>query len=1129
MKFSALFAIPLLFLLPLPLFATGPNIIFFLTDDLGYGDLGSFWQDSGSTSSKKFDTPGLDTMAAEGAKLTHHYIGAPVCASARASFFQGRHQGHSDVRNSQFDKVLADNHTIASVLKSAGYRTIHVGKNGLAGGENGTDVTGTGSQNLGGHPLDRGFDEFFGYLFHGDGHEHYPRNGTTEKTAHIYNGYQQVTNASVDLYTTDAWTAYAKDAIIREVQDGDSQPFFLYIAYDSPHFKMQRPAVAYPALETDGNPLTGGVQWTTATDGSSNVRYASTADGTGSVDGYTHPDIPGGWSNSEKQHVGMIRRIDNSVADILQLLKELDIDEDTICVFTSDNGPHNEGNNPRTFESFADMEGIKRDMLEAGIRVPTIVHWPTHLPSATGNENNIAEIAYPSGIWDWMPTFLDLAGVEAPAFTDGVSLAPTLTGSGTQRDKGYLYFEFERSQDNTPNWATYFPNHANEARGQMQVIRIGDHSGIRRNISSSTDLFEIYDVVNDPGQGEDLAGSRSDLQAQMQYLGLAARRKGAGVTRPYDSAQIPPVTVPATTAGLEYESFVGPWNWLPEFRDMVAGASGFVADLDLSIRPQDDNFGIAYTGYVSVPTAGAWTFHLSSDTGAGLWVHDGHVIDDDFNHPGASHTVTSDTVYLEAGLHPIRIYYHHTTGARSLGLEWEGPSQPRETVPASSFQYETPIPPGPPTANPDTSQTEGSTSGAGSQVSIDVLANDTDDGTPAALSISSLGTPRAGTAIVSGSVVLYTPDQGFFGIDRFDYEITDGADTDTASIEVNVFSGGEDYWYPLDEVSGSTTAEAGGGRFASLVNFPGDSSQWVSGKFRNALSFDSGPDKIEVTGFTGISGSADRTVSAWINTSIGGTMGIMSWGNNANGNKWSFLVQGGTLRLEVTGGYRHGATVINDGQWHHVACTFADDGSPDADDLLLYIDGVLETNFVNTSSQSINTGSSATVVIGTDVQGRSFNGLLDDARIYARALTPTEIAELANQDPDDHEGNRWYLRNLGSPTPDAADWEADTDGDGRSVFKEFALGDSPHWFDPAAYPWLSDESGDLLYTYKQRLALSPSIYAVETSIDLSGWIPLIVAPEDIATQPASDPEFEEIMIGVPTTASEQFFRLSLTP
>ncbi len=273
-----------LLLLSSPCFAqTKPNIIFFLVDDLGYGDLGCFWQDQ-RTSAKKFDTPTLDHMAAEGAKLTHHYVSASVCAPSRASLLQGRHQGHSNVRDSQFDKALENNHTIASVLRAAGYRTIHIGKNGLAGGEGSTSLTGTGSQNLAGHPLDRGFDRFFGYLFHADGHEHFPANGTTDKDAFIYDDYRQVTDASVDLYTTDAWTAAARKEIIAEATDGDNQPFFLYLAYDTPHFKMQRPAVAYPPLNNDGNPLTGGIQWTTATDGSGKVRYASTANGSGVID-----------------------------------------------------------------------------------------------------------------------------------------------------------------------------------------------------------------------------------------------------------------------------------------------------------------------------------------------------------------------------------------------------------------------------------------------------------------------------------------------------------------------------------------------------------------------------------------------------------------------------------------------------------------------------------------------------------------------------------------------------------------------------------------------------------------------------------------------------------------------------
>jgi arylsulfatase A-like enzyme len=352
-----------------------PNIIFFLVDDLGYGDLGCFWQDQ-RVSSKKFDTPALDTMAAQGAKLTHHYVSASVCAPSRASLLQGRHQGHCDVRNSQFDKALPDTHSIASVLKAAGYRTIHIGKGGLSGAESSVNLTGTGSQNLAAHPLARGFDRFFGYLFHADGHEHYPRNGTTDKAAFIYDDYQQVTNASLDLYTTDAWTAVAKRRSSTKPPTATTSRF----SSTSPTTRLTSRCSARPSptrLNSDGNPLTGGIQWTTATDGTGKVRYASTANpGTGVVDSFTHPDIPSEWATSEKQHVGMIRRIDESIADILRTLQDLGIDDNTLCVFSSDNGPHNEGNNPRTFESFANMEGIKRDMWEAAIRVPTIVRWP---------------------------------------------------------------------------------------------------------------------------------------------------------------------------------------------------------------------------------------------------------------------------------------------------------------------------------------------------------------------------------------------------------------------------------------------------------------------------------------------------------------------------------------------------------------------------------------------------------------------------------------------------------------------------------------------------------------------------------------------------------------------------------
>ena len=521
--------------------ASKPNIIFILADDLGYGDLGSFWQDRGSRSAKKFDTPQLDRLAAEGMKLTHHYVGAPVCAPSRASLLTGRHQGHADVRDSWFDKPLPRNHTLGTVMQAGGYVTAWIGKAGLVGDEGSLNLAGNGSKDFAAHPLNRGFDRFFGYLFHLDAHAHYPRNGATYETAFIYDNFDQVTNASLDLYTTDAWTAAAKKFVIDAAKAGD-KPFFLYLAYDTPHYNMERPAVAYPALDDDGDPATGGIQWTLDTDASGNVRYASTANGLGVMDAYTEADLPDSFAEADKQHVGMIRRIDHAVGDIVHTLKDLGVDDNTLIVFSSDNGPHWEGNDPRTFESFANMEGIKRDLWEAGIRVPTIARWPGGITSATKDENAIFELALPSGQWDWLPTFASLAGLPAPSWADGVSLVPSLTGGKRQRDKGYLYFEF--AIDGTTPSFTEFANHGGATRGQMQAVRAGNYMGVRTNVASAEDDFQIYDVVSDTHEANNLAPSMPMLQAQLKALAVGGRRPGAGVVRPYDAAAVPASIAP---------------------------------------------------------------------------------------------------------------------------------------------------------------------------------------------------------------------------------------------------------------------------------------------------------------------------------------------------------------------------------------------------------------------------------------------------------------------------------------------------------------------------------------------------------------------------------------------------------
>ncbi|MDA7882003.1 sulfatase-like hydrolase/transferase [Akkermansiaceae bacterium] len=1099
-----------------------PNIIFFFVDDLGYGDVGCFWQDQ-KTGTQKFDTPGIDRMAAEGAKMTHHYISAPVCAPSRASLLNGRHQGHSNVRDSQFDKTLENNHTMASVLQKAGYRTIHTGKAGLAGGEGSTNLAGTGSSNLGAHPLDRGYDEFFGYLFHSDGHEHYPRNGTSDKSAHIYNGYQQVTNASVDLYTTDAWTAYAKKAIIEEVEDGDDQPFFLYLAYETPHFKMQRPAVAYPTINNDGDPRTGGIQWTTATDGNGNVRYASTADGTGSIDGYNHPDNLGSWPTSNQQHVGMIRRMDNSIADIIQTLKDLNIDDNTLCVFSSDNGPHNEGNNPRYFQSFANMEGIKRDMWEAGIRVPTVVRWPGNIAGATGSEANIHEISYPSAIWDWMPTFAEMAGVAPPSWCDGVSLLPTLTGNGTQRDKGYLYFEFQTG-GSTPNWAE-FPNHRGDVKGEMQCIRVGDLMGIRTGITGAADNFEIYDVTTDPGQATNLAASQTAMQTQMKAMALQGRRPGAGVSRPYDSAHLPPV-VTGVEPGLSYSAYEGFFQWVPEFRDLTSVATGTDSWFDVNGHvSRSGNVGLMYTGYLQVPTTGAYLFSLTSDSGANLFIHDAHVIDDDFNHDGSEQ---SASINLEAGLHPFRLYYTHLASTAELDLQWSGPGFSKKPVVAADLFREAPLSPDP-KANNDDATTE-----VGMPVLIDVLANDLDDGLPSPLSLVSVTQALAGTTSIVGGQINYVPKANFLGGDQFSYTVTDGNTTDTGVVTVSVtYQDPNLLWMPFNQCEGLSTRSASSGTSASLVGFADSASHWVEslqapGSHGRAISFNGTTSYVVVeSGYVPPSGSEDRTITAWIKATADGA--IVAWGPKVGGEKWHWRLEGGQMRIEVEGGFKKANTDLRDNQWHHVALVFDGDANPTVNDCVMYLDGVEDGPYTVTD-QTINTGVTP-VEIGKDGQSRFFGGVIDEVRIYRSALSVAEVQ--AEVGATFLPSSAWHKGFFADDTPTNAEWLLDDDGDGLSRLAEFALGSNPHLADASeASPsfTLNPTTGKIEVSFNRRqLATHNLVYEVEASNDLIDWDILGTSGIASGVHPVLDC-FDQVTFETDQSVSDeprQFTRLSI--
>jgi arylsulfatase A-like enzyme len=679
--FLLLLALALADLLPAqaaPAAAPRPNILFILADDLGYGDVGVFYQNlrrQQNPGAPCHFTPQLDTLAAQGIQLPHHYCPAPVCAPSRASLFLGVHQGHANVRDNQFDKALENNHTLATVMKGAGYATACIGKWGLQGTNASPDWPA--------HPLRRGFDSFYGYMRHTDGHEHYPKEGVYRKPKEVWDNFTEVSTNLDRCYTTDLFTARTKKWISDHQQTNAAQPFFLFLSFDTPHATLELPSQAYPA----GGGLRGGLQWL-GTPG----RMINTASGT--VDSWIHPDYaqatwdddrnpatpPVPWPDVYKRFATDVRRIDDAVGDLLQLLKDLDLDRKTLVVFTSDNGPSRESYlkesyEPTFFHSFGPFDGIKRDCWEGGLRVGAIARWPGSIPA-----NRVSNL--PCAFWDWMPTFASLAGVPAPARTDGKSLLPTLTGIGTQTAPTVYAEYFEGGK--TPIYPEFTASHRGRVHRQMQALREGDFMGVRYNVTKHADNFEIYHIVTDPQQVTNLASANPALQQRLKDRVLQIRRPNASAPRPYDRELVPPVNVVAPVIKkLDYAVFEGKWPWLPDLDTLTPRKTGQTGGLNLGVRTRRTNYALRFSGFFQAPADGEYTFHLTSDTGAQLRLHDALVIDDDFNHTGAC---VSATIRLKSGPHPIRLFYRHETGPAVLRLEYSGPGISRQSVPSTAFR-----------------------------------------------------------------------------------------------------------------------------------------------------------------------------------------------------------------------------------------------------------------------------------------------------------------------------------------------------------------------------------------------------------------------------------------------------------
>jgi arylsulfatase A-like enzyme len=652
-----------------------PNVVFILCDDLGYGDLGVFFQNQGDGGRvpevRMLATPGLDRFAAEGMQLRGHYTGAPVCAPARASLLLGVHQGHANVRDNQFDKALEDHHTLGSVMQQAGYRTACIGKWGLQG-----------DKQMPAHPMKRGFDEYFGYISHGAGHMHYPK----EDRKALYDGMNEVAADYDKCYTTDLFTARAKKFIISQARERREQPFFLYLAYDTPHAKTQIPSCEYPA----GAGLNGGLQWL-----GSAGKMINTA--VGNPDSWFYPEHekatwndpgrPGNaqpWPVVAKRYATMVRRIDDCVSDLVLTLRDLGIERETLVIFTSDNGPSKESylkgrdaNNysksfdPQFFRGYGPFDGIKRDCYEGGVRVGALARWPGTIPA--GKVSLRA-----SQFHDWMPTLCQAAGMPAPARTDGVSLLPELMGAA-ERPASTIYVEYFNGTK-TPAYQDFLASRRKGSRGQMQMIRSGDLVGVRHDIGSHEDDFEIYDVVKDPGQRRNLAAGMTGLQQWMKDRVLRIRRPEASAPRVYmDSLPIPAASPPGRILpGLDARMLPIDVPW-PVSEDGLAGIVPTVVTSPQSPPGEiESRHGLVFQGWLRIPHEGEYEFSLPDGCKGILKLHGATALD-------ADRGTGAGKVRLAEGMHPILLSVVMDGKSPSPVLSWSASGKDREAVPAEYF------------------------------------------------------------------------------------------------------------------------------------------------------------------------------------------------------------------------------------------------------------------------------------------------------------------------------------------------------------------------------------------------------------------------------------------------------------
>lgn len=430
-----------------------PNIVLIVADDLGYGDLSCYGQEV-------LSTPNIDRMASEGIMFSNHYTGSTVCAPSRASLLTGLHTGHVSVRSNDPNMLLYEEETtLAEKMKEGGYITCAIGKWGVGGLPPSDD------------PERNGFDFFYGYINMWHAHNYFPeflyRNGKKEKlegnkTLMIDGRNPWMAKPAEGGGVAEHKITYVHDLFDSEalgfIEEYQDTSFFLYLAYNIPH------------ANNEAQMMFG--------------------------DGMEVPDYGefrnSEWPKPEKGFAAMIANLDNSVGMINEKLEELGLAENTLVIFVSDNGPHQEGGHKvEFFNSNGILRGYKRDLYEGGIRTPFIAKWPGKI-SAGSHSGHI------SAFWDYLPTFCELAGVSIPEDTDGISFVSALTGMEEKQEQHpFLYWE-------------YYGDGGKQAvlKGNWKAVRLDVRVGIPQPI-------ELYDLSTDPSEGKNVADQHQEIVTEM--------------------------------------------------------------------------------------------------------------------------------------------------------------------------------------------------------------------------------------------------------------------------------------------------------------------------------------------------------------------------------------------------------------------------------------------------------------------------------------------------------------------------------------------------------------------------------------------------------------------------------------